>query len=141
MGLLSTLFATRGTIMLTAGDEFGRTQGGNNNAYAQDNAITWLDWIGRDLHVEAHACACMAARAASPHLTATRFLGEGDVRWTRPDGEEMTEADWHDPNGNALAMLYREGPAILINRGRDDICFRLAGEMVEVPARSVVLHG
>ena len=46
--LLATLFASRGTIMLTAGDEFGRTQHGNNNAYAQDNAITWLDWAGRD---------------------------------------------------------------------------------------------
>ena len=46
--LLATLFASRGTIMLTAGDEFGRTQKGNNNAYAQDNELTWLDWAGRD---------------------------------------------------------------------------------------------
>ena len=46
--LLATLFLTRGTVMLTAGDEFGRTQGGNNNAYAQDNAVTWLDWAGMD---------------------------------------------------------------------------------------------
>ena len=45
-GLLSTLFATRGTIMLTAGDEAGRSQRGNNNAYCQDNAITWIDWTG-----------------------------------------------------------------------------------------------
>ena len=51
--LLATLFASRGTIMLTAGDEFGRSQGGNNNAYAQDNAITWLDWDRRDRDLEA----------------------------------------------------------------------------------------
>jgi glycogen operon protein len=46
--LLATLFASRGAIMLTAGDEFGRTQKGNNNAYCQDNELTWLDWRGRD---------------------------------------------------------------------------------------------
>ncbi|TIP99087.1 MAG: glycogen debranching enzyme GlgX, partial [Mesorhizobium sp.] len=53
--LLATLFASRGTIMLTAGDEFGRTQRGNNNAYAQDNEITWLDWAGRDQALEQYA--------------------------------------------------------------------------------------
>ncbi|PJN94429.1 glycogen debranching enzyme GlgX, partial [Amaricoccus sp. HAR-UPW-R2A-40] len=50
--LLGTLFASRGTIQLTAGDEFGRSQRGNNNAYAQDNALTWLDWEGRDRDLE-----------------------------------------------------------------------------------------
>ncbi|MGP0217223.1 glycogen debranching protein GlgX, partial [Escherichia coli] len=54
MALLSTLFLSRGTIMLTAGDEFGRTQRGNNNAYAQDNAIGWIDWDARDTAIEAH---------------------------------------------------------------------------------------
>ncbi|MGE3365261.1 MAG: glycogen debranching protein GlgX, partial [Rhizobiaceae bacterium] len=51
--LLATLFASRGAIMLTAGDEFGRTQKGNNNAYCQDNELTWLDWQGRDRELEA----------------------------------------------------------------------------------------
>ena len=51
--MLATLFASRGSIMLTAGDEFGRTQHGNNNAYAQDNAVTWLDWQTRDRELEA----------------------------------------------------------------------------------------
>jgi glycogen operon protein len=50
--LLATLFASRGTIMLTAGDEFGRTQYGNNNAYCQDNAISWVDWQNRDRALE-----------------------------------------------------------------------------------------
>ena len=52
--------------MLTAGDEFGRTQGGNNNAYAQDNATTWLDWQGRDTALEAHCAALAALRRAHP---------------------------------------------------------------------------
>ena len=60
--LLSTLFASRGTIMLTAGDEFGRTQRGNNNAYAQDNEITWLDWESRDRELEEHVAALAAFR-------------------------------------------------------------------------------
>ncbi|TJV51993.1 MAG: glycogen debranching enzyme GlgX, partial [Mesorhizobium sp.] len=60
--LLATLFASRGTIMLTAGDEFGRTQKGNNNAYAQDNEITWLDWAGRDQALEQYAVLLAAMR-------------------------------------------------------------------------------
>ncbi|MBA3324441.1 MAG: glycogen debranching protein GlgX, partial [Rhodobacteraceae bacterium] len=58
--LLATLFASRGTIQLTAGDEFGRSQSGNNNAYAQDNPLTWLDWAGRDRGLEA-CCARLSA--------------------------------------------------------------------------------
>ena len=64
--LLATLFATKGTIMLTAGDEFGRTQSGNNNAYAQDNAVTWLDWEGRDTALEDFVAALAAFRAREP---------------------------------------------------------------------------
>ena len=72
--LLATLFASRGTIMLTAGDEFGRTQKGNNNAYAQDNELTWLDWAGRDQSLEEYAFALAAIRKAAPALTETAFL-------------------------------------------------------------------
>ena len=64
--LLATLFASRGTIMLTAGDEFGRTQKGNNNAYAQDNEMTWLDWAGRDLDAGTTCSALAAMRSAAP---------------------------------------------------------------------------
>jgi len=52
--LLGSLFASTGTIMLTAGDEFGRSQGGNNNGYAQDNEASWIDWAGRDRALEGH---------------------------------------------------------------------------------------
>ena len=64
--LLATLFAARGSIMLTAGDEFGRTQAGNNNAYAQDNPLAWLDWTGRDRELEAYTASLAALRRAHP---------------------------------------------------------------------------
>ena len=60
--LLGTLFASTGTIMLTAGDEFGRSQSGNNNAYAQDNASCWVDWEHRDLALEDYVAGLAQAR-------------------------------------------------------------------------------
>ena len=74
--LLATLFASRGTIMLAAGDEFGRTQKGNNNAYAQDNELTWLDWAGLDQALEAYAFALAAIRRDAPALAVER-TGDG----------------------------------------------------------------
>jgi glycogen operon protein len=92
--LLATLFASRGTIQLTAGDEFGRSQGGNNNAYAQDNEITWIDWEGRDTALEDFAAACAAARAATPALSDTAFLASAD--WYDLDGNLMTAEKWEN---------------------------------------------
>jgi glycogen operon protein len=89
--LLGTLFASSGTIMLTAGDEFGRSQRGNNNAYCQDNPIGWVDWTGRDRALEHHVAALSKTRAA--HLEPYRRFPE-PVRWLAPDGAEMTTADW-----------------------------------------------
>ncbi|WP_037523891.1 glycogen debranching protein GlgX [Sphingomonas sp. Mn802worker] len=90
--LLATLFASRGTIMLTAGDEFGRTQAGNNNAYAQDNALTWLDWPARDRDLEDY----VAERSRQRRCVAV--LGDPairhDVRWQRVYGGAMGQADW-----------------------------------------------
>jgi glycogen operon protein len=133
--LLATLFASRGTIMLTAGDEFGRTQHGNNNAYAQDNEITWLDWQGRDREREAYAFALAAMRRAFPVLGETAFLtGEPsdagpDVAWLTETGEALQEADWHDPGRHRLAMVLDAGQdtrlAILINGDRDACVFTL----------------
>ena len=60
--LLSSLFASTGTIMLTAGDEFGRSQGGNNNGHAQDNALSWIDWEDRDPALEGHVAGLASAR-------------------------------------------------------------------------------
>ncbi len=104
--MLDTLFVSTGTIMLTAGDEFGRSQQGNNNAYAQDNAISWLDWANRDLSLEAHV-ARLAERRAT-HLDVFASFPE-DGQWSALDGSALTPADWEDPATPGLR--YRLGDA------------------------------
>ncbi|PVE59985.1 glycogen debranching enzyme GlgX [Arthrobacter sp. TPD3018] len=99
--LLATLFASRGTIMLTAGDEFGRTQQGNNNAYAQDNAIGWVDWQDRDRDLEDFVAALAAFRTANP-LDAVAAYADAD--WRALDGEVMTPDRWHDASGFELRL-------------------------------------
>ncbi|WP_104664719.1 glycogen debranching protein GlgX [Ensifer adhaerens] len=106
MALIGTLFATRGTIMLTAGDEGGRSQQGNNNAYCQDNAITWLDWAAMDDEIVAHTAALSAMRTRFSVFDETAFLtGNGDVEWCRLDGHPMTVADWEHPATDNLMMV------------------------------------
>ncbi|MBY9062639.1 glycogen debranching enzyme [Sphingomonas yunnanensis] len=100
--LLATLFATRGTIMLTAGDEFRRSQRGNNNAYAQDNATTWLDWTGRDVALEDFVAELAAARGAVPALRDPAL--RHDARWYRLDGTPMRGADWDGADGFELRL-------------------------------------
>jgi glycogen operon protein len=92
--LLSTLFVSRGTLMLCAGDEFGRTQGGNNNAYAQDNDITWLDWAGRDTELEDFVAGLAALRAETLSGEAADFVK--DAEWLDLSGKMMTVAKWED---------------------------------------------
>ena len=88
--LLATLFASTGTIMLAAGDEFGRSQMGNNNAYAQDSPIGWIDWAARDTALEDYVAQLSAWRTGL-----AQFPRAGD--WLRLDGAPMTLADWQDP--------------------------------------------
>ncbi|TJV40661.1 MAG: glycogen debranching protein GlgX [Mesorhizobium sp.] len=135
--LLATLFASRGTIMLTAGDEFGRTQKGNNNAYAQDNAITWLDWAGRDQALERYTSALAALRRAVPALSDTHLLtgepaessGIPDVAWLAETGAPLAEADWNDPTRHRLVMLLGDAGggrlAIMVNGDRRQCVFTL----------------
>jgi len=101
--LLGTLFASTGTIMLTAGDECGRSQGGNNNAYAQDNPIGWFDWEGRDLALEDYVAQLSGWRAER----LARFTAfPDDAQWTTLDGAAMTVGDWEDPTTPGLAVTY-----------------------------------
>jgi glycogen operon protein len=113
--MLATLLLSRGTPMLLAGDELARTQGGNNNAYCQDNGISWLDW---DLSPEAKDLArftqrLIAIRRALPMLRRGRFLtgrvdeelGVKDVAWITPAGTEMTEENWTDGNAKSFGVL------------------------------------
>lgn len=111
--MLGALFASTGTIMLTAGDEFGRTQAGNNNAYAQDNALTWLDWDNRDRDLEAHVAALAAWRA--DHFPArTRFPDNG--QWTGPQGSPMTATDWETPGADGFTWRAPDGAGFTIDR-------------------------
>ncbi|MBB5535395.1 glycogen debranching protein GlgX [Rhizobium giardinii] len=113
MALLSTLFATRGTVMLTAGDEAGRSQHGNNNAYCQDNEITWLDWTALDEHLIAHTAALSQIRRRFDVFRGTAFFtGNGDVEWLRLDGQPMTVGDWESPATDNLTMVLVTGDAV-----------------------------
>lgn len=137
--LLSTLFASRGGIMLTAGDEFGRTQLGNNNAYAQDNELTWLDWAGRDTELETFVMRLAELRRAFPALGELAFLTGTvdagreipDVEWVTEAGRPMTEASWNDPDRHSLVMLLADGTAaggrmaVMFNGTRRDTRFQL----------------
>lgn len=112
---IATLAFSQGVPMLTAGDEFGRTQAGNNNAYAQDNETSWLNWDldkpGEELLRFTRKV--FAIRAANPALRRRRFFTGGpvpgrvalDVVWIRPDGEPMSDDDWPDGSRKVLGML------------------------------------
>lgn len=105
--LLTTLFASTGSIMLTAGDEFGRTQGGNNNAYCQDNATTWLDWENRNVELEDHVADLAARRSA--FIEFFRFFPE-TAEWWSPEGRAMTAADWEHPSATGFKLkLQHDG--------------------------------
>lgn len=105
--LLATLFVSKGTLLLAAGDEFGRTQLGNNNAYAQDNAITWIDWNNRDVELEEFVASLAALRASTPRLRDISFLKQAD--WYRLDGAPMDAESWESA-GTAGFEVHIAGP-------------------------------
>ncbi len=129
--LLSTLLLAQGTPMLLAGDEIGRSQKGNNNAYCQDNEISWIDWAaadkGRPLIHFVHKLT--ALRAKYPILRRGRFLtGEyskalevKDVTWINANGNEMTGEQWGDDAMRCFGMLMdgRAQPTGIPQRGQD----------------------
>ena len=99
--LLATLFASTGTIMLTAGDEFGRSQAGNNNAYCQDDRTGWVDWAGRDHELE-HFVARLARDRQRRDAAQNRFPEPGI--WQRLTRGEMTVADWEEPEADGFVF-------------------------------------
>ena len=129
--MLATLLLSQGTPMLMAGDEFGRTQNGNNNAYCQDNEISWVDWgaveTGRGLIDFVRGLA--ALRAEFPILYRSRFatgrlneeLGIRDVRWVNASGADMSDEDWGDGTTRCFGMLMdgRAQPTGIRRRGHD----------------------
>jgi isoamylase len=113
--LLATLMLSQGTPMLLAGDELGHSQGGNNNAYAQDNDVTRIDWSKADDSLVAFVAKLTALRKAHPVLRQRRFLhsrprasdGLPDVIWRRADGAIPSPNDWHDQGFRCIGLELR----------------------------------
>jgi glycogen operon protein len=150
---LATLFCSQGVPMLLAGDELGRTQGGNNNAYCQDNEVSWVDWSLAGSHTDQteFACELAAFRRDHPVFRRRRFFrggpdgGDGlaDIAWLTPSGREMAGRDWGTPYARAL-MVFLNGDAItepgprgepvrddtfliLLSSGHEPVTFTLPG--------------
>lgn len=113
--LLATLFTSQGTPMLTAGDEFGRTQSGNNNAYAQDNDVTWLDWTNADDNLIEFTAQLAALRRDCDVFHFDGFLTEQTAHWWRADGQPMSVGDWYDGSKQIGLTLQRDGLALNSN--------------------------
>jgi isoamylase len=111
-GILGTLMLSAGVPMLGHGDEMGRTQRGNNNAYCQDNALTWIDWAARDESLLAFTQAAIALRRKHQVFRrASFFTGTStgadstkDLAWFSAEGVEMTPSDWYDLRTRTIAM-------------------------------------
>jgi isoamylase len=109
--MLATLLLSFGVPMMLGGDELGRTQHGNNNAYCQDNEISWVDWSQPDTELQAFASRLVAFRKKHPVFRRRRFLAgaeASELRWFTPAGTEMTDGDWSDESALAVA-LYLDG--------------------------------
>lgn len=132
--LLATLFLSRGVPLIQQGDEMFRTQQGNNNAYAQDNEITWVDWESADGDLVDFVAAVHKFRKAHSALTHDHFLsgqeknGVRDVVWLHPDGREMNEGDWRYSGASVLGMhLRNKDDEVLVwfNRKAEPVVARL----------------
>jgi glycogen operon protein len=109
---LVTLFLSQGVPMLLAGDEIGRTQAGNNNAYCQDNEVSWVDWSRVAAERDLLAFTQKLARLRRNHPVFRRrrfFKGPADIIWLTPAGEEMTEADWRAGYAKSVAVFLNGG--------------------------------
>ena len=145
--LIATLLLSQGMPMLLGGDEFGRSQGGNNNAYCQDNEISWLDWESRspeDRLFHGFVRRLLAIRRRNPVFRQNHFFtgrplrdgGEKDVSWWHPDGREMNEALWNQPDASCFGYHLgcdENGDSdflILLNGGKRDISFQIPAGLV-----------
>jgi glycogen operon protein len=150
--LMTTLLLSQGVPMIRHGDEIGQTQYGNNNAYCQDNELSWLDWEHADLDFLAFTADLLAFRNQHPVFWRRRFFeGEpifggdlSDIGWFRPDGVEMTDDDWQAGfakslsvflNGDALPdpdprgrRLRDDSFLLLFNAHHEDVTFVLPSE-------------
>jgi isoamylase len=108
---LATLLLSQGIPMLLGGDEMGRTQGGNNNGYCQDNEISWFDWDHQDVELRVFTQRLVELRRRHPVLRRRRFSTAREMAWFRPDGERMTDEDWDAGFAKSVALVL-DGDAI-----------------------------
>lgn len=113
--LMATVLISQGTPMILMGDEVGRSQSGNNNAYCQDSEMNWIDW--RNIADQDQAFADFVAglirlRLTNPLLRQSRYSGRrgahAEIKWLRPDSAEMSEEDWNNPEARALALYMKD---------------------------------
>jgi glycogen operon protein len=139
--LMATLLFSQGTPMLLGGDEFLRTQGGNNNAYCQDNETAWVDWSRPNAAMQAFVQRLIRLRQQYAVLRHPRFLhgthcnaaGVKDITWLAPSGAEMTDEDWQNPHNRCVGLMLNapvaEGDAqqdavlLLLNGSGEDVDF------------------
>jgi glycogen debranching enzyme GlgX len=118
--LMATLCLSNGVPMITAGDERGRTQRGNNNPFCQDNEVSWVDWRADDAWLDIYELtrAALRLRREHPVLRQRHFFegrpalegGPKDVAWLHPTGREMTGRDWHDDGLGVVGMFVSGSP-------------------------------
>ena len=140
--MMATLLLSQGTPMILGGDEIGNSQAGNNNAYAQDNQIGWLDWDAADAQFTAFTRWLINFRKSHPILRQKRFLhsvarkvdGVTDLFWWRPDGAEMTRADWTNGHLHVLCAEFRMASGTPLYSQREEAIYLAfnAGEAVDL---------
>ena len=128
LNMLASLLLSQGMPLLLAGDEFGHTQGGNNNAYAQDNETAWLDWskIDQDPEFLDQVKALIKLRREEPLLRSPAYIHDKeDVIWLQADGHRMSHADWGA--ARTLSLVLGERIAVLFNASNETQSFVLPG--------------
>ena len=124
-GLLMSLLLANGTPMLLAGDEFGNTQYGNNNAYCQDNEITWLKWVNFNKELFELTKQTIAARKQIGSLNRNQWWSGDNVQWLNIHGNQMTVDDWQNQQTKALQVVLDKHCLLLINAKAEGQVFNL----------------
>jgi len=128
--MLTTLLLSFGVPLLHGGDELGRTQGGNNNAYCQDNDVSWVDWTHIDQSLHDFTQQLIQLRRSHPVFSRRRWFhgqllhgsGVSDIGWFKPDGKQMSDEEWTAGfaksigvflNGKAIPYLDERGQRVV----------------------------
>jgi len=125
-GLLMSLLLANGTPMLLAGDEFGNTQYGNNNAYCQDNEITWLKWANFNKELFELTKQTIAARKQIGSLNRNQWWSGDNVQWLNIHGNQMTVDNWQNQQTKALQVVLDKHCLLLINAKAEGQVFHLS---------------